>query len=205
MRSPLRFLVSTLSLAATAVAAAPALNTTILEPWLITRLTTHSPSGYPANHPYSRLSFGISDPNTIVLGETRFGDAAFEPSAVNCTVWWMAYGDVNPRSGAWVNTCDETESVQGKWTFVVLDGSEEQRGVTTDFRLRVTLEEAVIVGTGGVVSLKFEGEAAFKVGENMSGACGGSGVCNWGLKSENKPVEVKQKLVELTCVTGTCE
>ncbi|KAL2189219.1 hypothetical protein L209DRAFT_681769 [Thermothelomyces heterothallicus CBS 203.75] len=95
---------------------------------------------------------------------------------------------------------------KGKWTFVVLDGTDgDQSGITTDSGLRLTLEEAVVLQTGEVVNVKFESEAAFKVGDNVAGACGASGVCNWGLKSENAPVFVKQKLVELECVAGTCE
>jgi hypothetical protein len=45
----------------------------------------------------------------------------------------------------------------------------------------------------------------FKVGDNMAGACGGSSVCNWGLKKENVPVLVKQALVEMECVAGECD
>jgi hypothetical protein len=39
----------------------------------------------------------------------------------------------------------------------------------------------------------------------MAGACGGSSVCNWGLKKENVPVLVKQQLVEMECVAGECD
>ncbi|KAK4039386.1 hypothetical protein C8A01DRAFT_16624 [Parachaetomium inaequale] len=190
-------------------------NTTLLHPWQITRLSTHSPSGRPGTHPYSRLSFAIADPNTIVLSGPTPGssgnDVGFPPSAANCTVWWMTHGE-DPREGGWENTCEENlaEGMRGKWSFRVVEGSGEAgRGVTTDFGLSVTLEEAVVLGTGGVVSLKFEGEAAFKVGAgeegNMGGSCGGSGVCNWGLKQESVPVLVKQTLVGMECVTGTCE
>lgn len=226
MLTLLPLLFTTTAAAASASAAAASLTIplpTPLLPWLIPRLSTHSPSGYPANHPYSRLSFAISDPNTITLGATRFGDAAFPPSAANCTVWWLGYTDTprdsNPRDGGWVNTCEPPAGdggpLQGKWTFRVVNGTAGG-GVTTDFGLVVALEEAVVLGNGGIVAVRFEGEAQFRVGRagssgggedgtNMGGSCGGSGVCNWGLRGEMAPVEVRQRLVEVRCVAGTCD
>ncbi|KAL2158148.1 hypothetical protein VTH06DRAFT_4716 [Thermothelomyces fergusii] len=203
MRNPLALLSSVLTLAATA---ALALDTSTLQPWQITRLWSHSASGYPGSHPYSRLSFEIREPNTVVVGETGFGAAAFAPSAVNCTVWWLGYASVGESPRGWVNTCDEMDTRQGKWTFEVLEGTGGGlEWITADFGLRVTLEEGVVLQTGGVLKVKFEGEAAFKVGENMAGACGASGVCDWGLKAELVPVLVRQRLVGLECVFGTCE
>jgi hypothetical protein len=193
-------------------------NTTSLLPWRIPSLSTHSPSGYPANHPYSRLRFTVHDPNNIVLGPTRFGDAAFPPSAANCSVRWLPYyrsGDDDPITSGQTYVCaDDPDTMSGKWTFQVLNGTGEGTGsgdqggsATTDFRLRVMLSEAVVLETGGVVNLRFEGEAGFRLGRddgNMEGACGGSGVCNWYLKEEKAPVVVKQRLVAVECVTGRC-
>jgi hypothetical protein len=39
----------------------------------------------------------------------------------------------------------------------------------------------------------FEGEGHFEVGKQLSGTCGGSGQCNWGLKQDQSPVLVKVK------------
>jgi hypothetical protein len=167
----------------------------------------------PANHPYSRLRFSIRDPNTVKLGTTHFGDAAFSPTSANCTVWWLGHKE-NPQDGGWENTCYETDPVlQGKWTFQVLKNATGGGSAIGDFRLRVRLEEAVVLATGGVANVRFEGEAAFKVGvrgeenpgANMGGSCGGSGVCNWGLRAEYAPVVVQQRLVGVECVAGTCE
>jgi hypothetical protein len=96
------------------------------------------------------------------------------------------------------------EVTTGKWSVEILEGS---KATSTDFVLRFGLAEAVVLGNGGVVEYKFEGEAAFKVGagENMGGSCGGSGVCNWGLRGEVVPVLVNQTLVEKSCVAGECE
>ena len=37
----------------------------------------------------------------------------------------------------------------------------------------------------------FVGQAHFEIGDNMSGVCGASGVCSWGLKP-NTTVAIKQ-------------
>ncbi len=193
-------------------AALPAINTTALLPWTIPHLGTHSPSGYPANHPYSTLAFTVTDPNTITLGTTRFGDASFPAASVNCSVAWLGYSGVgdNPRDGGWTTPCgggtlDGVGGAQGRWTFRVVNGTGG--GLTTDFGVVVAREQAVILANGGVVRAKFEGTGLFRVGAdgNMGGSCGGSGVCNWGLKAEAAPVVVTPTLVELKCVAGTCD
>ena len=188
-----------------------------LLPWTIPHLGTHSPSGYPANHPYSTLGFTVSDPNTITLGSTRFGDASLPASTVNCTVAWLGYssaGDDNPRDGGWTTPCgggglDQVGGAQGRWSFRVVNGTAVAGGggLTTDFGVVVAREQAVILAGGGVVRARFEGTALFRVGAdgNMGGSCGGSGVCNWGLKGEAAPVVVTPRLAELTCVAGTCD
>jgi hypothetical protein len=200
----LRFLLSLL-LGATTAATALSINTTGLQPWQIPSLSTFSPSGYPAGHPYPHLRFTVSDPNTVAVASTHFGPAEFLPSGANCTVWWLAEtGDpTGTKDGGrpWTNTCDFPSwgSVAGKWTFQMLNGSSTE-GMT----LRIMLEEAVILEDGSVVNVKWAGEAAFTVGGNMAGECGGSGVCYWGLKDEDAPVLVNQTLVEVKCVYGGC-
>ncbi|KAH6612256.1 hypothetical protein B0J18DRAFT_470373 [Chaetomium sp. MPI-SDFR-AT-0129] len=180
----------------------PTINTAALLPWHLTALSTSSPPGMPAVHPYSHLFFTIADPNTITLGTTHFGDAGFPPSAVNCSVWWMSFGD-DPRDTGVENACDAMlPGVRGKWTFTVVEGRDPTRGVTTDVGLRIGLEEAVSLETGGAVSVRFEGEVVLSVGEEMAGTCGGSGVCSWGLKGELVPVLVQQRLVGVECVAA---
>jgi hypothetical protein len=41
---------------------------------------------------------------------------------------------------------------------------------------------------------EFSGKDQFKVGVNLSGQCGGSGVCNWALTT--KPYAIKQKEIK---------
>lgn len=57
---------------------------------------------------------------------------------------------------------------------------------TTNFRLRFELEKEVC---------QYVGTEKFVVGENMSGICGASGVCSFGLKEENTPFLVRQQRV----------
>ena len=37
----------------------------------------------------------------------------------------------------------------------------------------------------------YEADGYFKIGENLGGTCGGSGVCSWGLKSEEIPFKIQ--------------
>lgn len=178
-----------------------------LQPWQITALVTHTPSGYPASHPYARLFVSIGDPNTIVLGKTQFGDAAFPPTNTSCSVSWLPYDEKEYPRGR-VNPCDEIAS--GKWTVQILNGTSTVNGIpggspTGDFVLRFGLAEAVVLASGCVVSLRWRGEAAFKIGVNMDGACGASGACSWGLEDRLVPVLVNQTLVERTVVAGQCD
>ncbi|KAK3374659.1 hypothetical protein B0H63DRAFT_480704 [Podospora didyma] len=207
MFPPISFLTATVTaLFVIAALAAPNDTSLAVKPWEISGVGTHSPSGYPANAPYSTLFVSISDPNHIVLGSTRFGDAAFPPSSVNCTVRWLGALE-NPYG--WVNTC--TDINHGKWTVEILpgvvttSGPQSYSSPTTNFVLRFTLSEAVVLMTGTIYE-RFVGTAAFAVGDNMSGSCGGSGVCNWGLKETVvRPVLVNQTLVETRCLFGSCE
>jgi hypothetical protein len=197
------------------------LNQTLqLEPWQITRLSTFSPSLRPGSYPYSYLSLAISNPNTINLGPTIFGDAILPPTNTTCLVWWLDNVE-DPRDAAWgVNTCSNSAGglLTNKWTVQMLhppppagnssSGSGSSR-VTMNFVLRFGLSEAVVLENGGIMELRFEGEAAFKVGRgeeggNMDGVCGGSGICSWGLKEGLAPVMVKQRLVEKRCRAWDC-
>jgi hypothetical protein len=60
---------------------------------------------------------------------------------------------------------------------------------TGDFNLKFT-HVADLVYRGEQFTESFEAEGHFAVGENLSGSCGGSGVCSWGLKDANTPFEI---------------
>ncbi|AEO69721.1 uncharacterized protein THITE_2052408 [Thermothielavioides terrestris NRRL 8126] len=150
MRNPLPFLLAALLIPPTPTMAALSINTTSLQPWQIPRLSTHTPSGYPANHPYWSLSFAVADPNTIVVGQTRFGAAAFPPTTANCSVRWLGYAGAgeDPRGHTYACGSGDADAADtGRWTFRVANDSAS---AISDFALRVGLEEAVVLETGAV-------------------------------------------------------
>ena len=63
----------------------------------------------------------------------------------------------------------------------VLEGSD---GFSkSDFNLKFT-HVADVKYRAQQFKASFEAEGHFVVGENLSGSCGGSGICNWGLKEK---------------------
>ncbi|KAK4186682.1 hypothetical protein QBC35DRAFT_255917 [Podospora australis] len=186
------------------LAIAPAVTSAAnLVPWEISAVSTFSPSSYPASHPYSQIWFTITNPNHFVLGSTRFGDATLPASATNCSVYWQPHSE---KPDGWTNTCERPAGAMiGKWTFEVLPGNFGY-GTTRDFSLRITLSQAVVLGNGAIISHKYVGQKSFLVGDNLAGACGGSGVCSYGLAEKvQRPVLVEQGLLEAKCITGACE
>lgn len=139
-----------------------------LQPWQVSRLTTFSPSGRPGSSIWSVINATISDPN----------DAAV--SVAICTGKWT-YDE--PPYGV-VNTCSEVPG--GKWSFQMLKSDGTNPSPTTDFKLRFELVKGDVV---------FAGTEKFVVGENMSGICGASGVCSFGLREDKTPVLVHQERV----------
>jgi hypothetical protein len=64
---------------------------------------------------------------------------------------------------------------------------------TTKFDVKFTrVAETIFQGQG--FRRTFMGQAHFEVGVNgtMTGVCGGSGVCSWGLKEGVSPVSIQQ-------------
>ncbi|KAK3316578.1 hypothetical protein B0H66DRAFT_604863 [Apodospora peruviana] len=178
-----------------------------LQPWELSKLSTFSPSGYPGSLPYSSIYATISDPNTIPLGKTRFGDASFPPSAVNCSLRWVGFNAVEEP---WNIITPCTGSLNhGRWTMQMLKPTNNatagyKPSGTTNFALKFTLEESMMMNNATLISLVFEAEKRFAVPDNMSGVCGGSGVCSWGLKDGLGVVLVEQVLKETRCLMGDC-
>jgi len=176
-----------------------------LAPWEVTSLYVWTPPGRPGEHPLARISLSISDPNTIKLGQTPWDSAVgFGPTTATCSVRWLyvsaSRGFFDPVPCGDVNTALWSVSYHPNTT-----------SASTNFGLRFALQEAVILRNGAIEELKFEGEGWFKVGygnsteENMSGSCGGSGQCGWGLRADRTPVIVEQQLVSRTCLVGDCQ
>lgn len=180
-------------------------NTTGLQPWEITDLWTHNPSGFPNNHPYWSIGFSVNNPNHIVVGQTHFGPAEFWPSATNCSVYFTNYNDT--PQGKTI-ACAESTSYGDLWWFEI---TKDSPSFETNFTLRITREEAVILESGANLNLRWEGQAHFQTGyqepgvDNMSGACGGSGQCSWGLAEGKSPVLALPRLVEVQCLAGDCD
>ncbi|CAG8981878.1 hypothetical protein HYALB_00014009 [Hymenoscyphus albidus] len=168
------------ALFAVTIAASPAINIKTprddLQPWQITTLYTHSPSGRPGNDLHLTLNATIVDLNTLPVAQTPTGTAVFPSSTANCSAQWLSRDDI--PLGVEI-PC--TPIRFGHWTMKLLPGDGETgTGATTNFGLEFKLVDNVTV-LGMVYTRTFTGEGKFKVGDNLSGNCGGSGVCNWGL------------------------
>jgi len=175
-----------------------------LKPWEISTLSTHSPSGRSGNAPYSSLFVTITDPNTIPLGKTRYGEAAFPPSAANCTARWNSYAGEDPFGQ--IIPCEVENFNSGRWTMEIQKANATGNGAsaTRDFKLRFGLEESMILDEG-IVSKRFVGTGGFAVGENLGIVCGGSGVCSTWLKEEGRPWLVGQEVRDTRCLVGVCQ
>jgi hypothetical protein len=125
-------------IAATAVFAAPTtkLARDDLQPWQITRLYTHSPSGRPGNNPYSTLNFTISDPNTVTAGQSPTGQAVFPPTTAACSLQFLTSADV-PWGVAQPCTTDDNTKAYSTWTFTVTKPAGGSPYATENFDLSI--------------------------------------------------------------------
>lgn len=63
---------------------------------------------------------------------------------------------------------------------------------STNFALKFT-HVADKIYRGEQFKASYEALGQFATGDNLSGTCGGSGVCNWGLKDEEVPFKIQPK------------
>jgi len=70
----------------------------------------------------------------------------------------------------------------------VLTGSSGQYS-SGDFDLKFR-HVADVLYRGAQYTATYEATGHFAIGDNLKGTCGGSGVCNWGLAADKKPVLV---------------
>ena len=157
-------------------------DSTPLSPWQVTRVNTHSPSGYAGNPPYCTVFLTISDPNAFDLGDSRFGRVIIPASTTNCSAMCDCRAEKPYNT---VYHCDITRF--GLWTFQITSGGTEGMDVNFTLVNKVSMQS-------GVVSQTYTGQGHFEVGQNMGGSCGGSGTCSWWLK-ENLTVPIEQKLL----------
>ncbi|KAF2036374.1 cell death in tomato 1 [Setomelanomma holmii] len=156
-----------------------------LQDFQVTSVSVFTPSGRPETYPWSTLTANITDPNEVNLGPSKSdGQDVVVPAGsqgVNCVAKYFSKGE-NPIGRTW--PCDPTS--QGYWTMQVLPGSSGSYS-STDFKLKFT-HVADVLYLGSEYTASFVAEGGFEVGDNMSGTCGSSGRCAWGLKQEDVPV-----------------
>lgn len=121
-------------LVATTISAAPTLMVTRdddLQPWQITRLNTHTPSGRPGNDPHSTLNVTIQDPNVIPAGQTPTGEAVFPASNATCSLQYLTSADV-----PWgvEQPCTST-STYSTWTFTLNKPEDGDANAAENFDL----------------------------------------------------------------------
>ncbi|KAI1140756.1 hypothetical protein F5Y05DRAFT_410608 [Hypoxylon sp. FL0543] len=165
-----------------------------LAPWQVTKLTTGSPSGRPGSSSYAHLFANITNPSPIPAGP----GASFGPSKANCTVEWV-WADEEPYGRTVECDTEPSESGSGsgsvsKWTIEVLEANSSYPSPTTDMDVKFTLATNLTVD-GEVFYEVLEGTQRFRVGGNMRGACGGSGVVLRVGLEEDIPVLVQPTVV----------
>ncbi|KAF2872949.1 hypothetical protein BDV95DRAFT_490743 [Massariosphaeria phaeospora] len=185
------FAATLLALTSSAVVAATPLSTRkdapALAPWQLTSLSFFSPSGRPGSYPWSTLTANITDPNVLTLGTNPDTNTPVTVpagnTAANCQAKWFAYD--TPFGRKW--PCDASPS--GYWYMEVVQTDQFS---FSNYKVKFTRVAEVLVG-GAAYRGVWEGQALFRVGTELSGTCGGSGVCSSGLKSELRPFAIKQK------------
>ncbi|RYN76785.1 hypothetical protein AA0120_g11659 [Alternaria tenuissima] len=175
-----------LAIASSAAASPLAARQATLQDFQVNKVTSYSPSGRPGSYPWAQITASVTDPNEINLGTSQSdGSNVTVPAGsqgLDCKAQWYTKGE-SPLDRTW--PCDATSN--GYWIMNVLAGSSGF--ATGDFNLKFT-HVADLVYRGEQFTESFEAEGHFAVGENLSGSCGGSGICTWGLKSANTPFEI---------------
>jgi hypothetical protein len=169
---------ATLTTVAVTAVGSPIVPGDALQPWLLTTLYTHSPSGRPNSSPYHTLNLTIYDPNTI---------DNYQPVTTNCSLQWLSGTPYEIETPC-------TEFKQGTWSFKLQQGTNETGWSSVDnFNLTFTLVRHADqpMQKEGV---EFVGGAHFQVGQNLNGTCAASGFCNWGLKIN--PFPITQSMVK---------
>ena len=168
------------------------------QPWEVRNLHLFTPSGRPGSSEWRTLNISIIDPNALSVGYGSNDTAVFPPTPANCSTQWTV-GEVPYNKTI---SCDEV--TYGSWTFEILeahgDREEEERSPyypLEDFDIRFTNAKIVTV-LGKVYKEVCVGTGSFRLGENLSLVCGGSGVCSAGIKDESWPILVEQEMTPIT-------
>lgn len=138
------------------------------EPFSIDSLGTYSPSGRPGQPCKPSIQFTVVDPNSAM------------PQRSNCSKTWSC-NDTDVSSQFQHVPCDDPDF----WFNITIpDGGSP----TENFVLRVhhVKEESAAGVQGNTVNVTHSGETAVKFPDQLSGECGASGACFWGLKPNEK-------------------
>lgn len=177
--------VGLLALAASTFATPLSSRQDSLQPWLLSGISSFSPSGRPGSYPWITLTASLTDPNALVLGTGEDGTPVTleaNNTASNCQAKWLS--GTKPFGRQW--PCDN--SGNGYWIFEVI---ETANFTLYDFEVKFT-RVAETIYHGSSFGKRYEGTAHFAVPDQLGGSCGGSGVCSWGLKQELSPYAVQQ-------------
>jgi hypothetical protein len=178
-----------LLLTSSTLAAYPQPPKPTLSPWVLNSLSIFTPSGRPGNYPWLTMTANLTDPNTLILGTSSNDNSNVTvpagAQAINCQAKWLP-GET-PFDRSW--PCDSSFNADGWWTLKIKRTNDFS---TTKFDAVFT-RVAEVLYQGSAYKKVYEGSDHFEVGSNLSGVCGGSGVCSWGLKAELAPYKVKQK------------
>jgi hypothetical protein len=182
---------------------------TTLKDFEVSSVTVFTPSGRPGSYPWATITANVTDPNEINLGTAESdGSQVIVPAGSqglvcfhsnpersqhanitqNCKATYFTKGE-SPVGRTW--PCDSTSS--GYWTMQVLPGSEGAYS-SNNFNLKFR-HVADVLYRGSQYTASFEAQGLFAIGDNLSGTCGGSGVCSWGLKDDKKPFPIKPSKV----------
>ncbi|KAF2639173.1 hypothetical protein P280DRAFT_470568 [Massarina eburnea CBS 473.64] len=179
-------LTAAIALASTALAAptlAPRDDT--LTPWNLTRAIISTPSGRPGERLWATITVNVTDSNTLNLGTGTDGVAvtAGPSEGLNCKATFL------PTEGPWNRSwpCDPNGKQEGYWTMNLKEAPAE--GTFRAGYELVLKHVADVPYNGARFHKEYEGSLLLRVGEYLTGTCGGSGACSWGLKAA---MEVRQ-------------
>ncbi|KAF2257141.1 hypothetical protein BU26DRAFT_513851 [Trematosphaeria pertusa] len=162
-----------------------------LQPWQLTALIAFSPSGRPGSYPWLTITANLTDPNELILGTAPDDNSTVSVpagnTAPNCRAKWLS-GE-NPHGRSW--PCDPTGD--GYWTMKI----PKTEGFSANNFTAVFTRVAEVLYHGSSYRKEYTASKKFFLGSdgNLSGVCGGSGVCSWGLKEGLAPYPIQQREV----------
>ena len=173
-----------------------------LQPWEITNLYTYTPNGWPGSSPYANFFASITNPNTIPLPPTRWGNVSFPSTTANCTAKWIDFINESPFDK--IIPC-EPYFGEGKWMMEIQRANVSGYGpsATRDFTLQFKMEESMVLNDG-MVRLNFVGRMGFSLDENLMINCAASGFCRTWLDGTKSP-QLVVPVVEVECLSGVCD